>query len=40
MIISRLQSQITYGMRARYDEKIKEMAVIEKNPVLEHNEFY
>jgi len=27
-------------MRARYDEKIKEMAVIEKNPVLEHNEFY
>lgn len=27
-------------MRARYDEKIKEMEVIDKNPVLEHDEFY
>ncbi len=40
MIISRLQTQISYGMQARYEQKIKEMAVIHKNPVLEHNEFY
>jgi len=38
IVISKLQSQISYGMRARYDEKIKEQDA--KNPLLENSDYY